>query len=139
MLVLVLALVGCGPTRERAKLPCEEIVGDWIDVPEMVEVPAQHAGSASADGLTIDGHGAICDVECSSWEHAGIVLHWQTFDATAVAEGEWVPEDDDPGGAVALPAELAAYSANGSTPGEVSTCEITSTAGVDLIDVVVVE
>ena len=59
-------------------------------------------------------------------------------DAMAIAEGEWEPADVD-AWHPELPADLWFYAGPSSVPGDVSTCEITSSAGVDFVDVVAVE
>lgn len=137
-LLALLTLTACGPVRERAAMPCDPIVGDWIEVPGEVAVPAMPAGSALIDVVEVPGHGVICEIRCEPAGHVGMALHHDSIDDNAMKRGDWSPSDDLAGKAVPLPAELGVYSTS-SEPGDIATCEVYSTAGVDVVEVVAVE
>ena len=137
-LLAMLTLIACGPVRDRADMPCNPIVGDWIEVPGEVQIEAMPAGSALIDVLEVEGHGVICELRCEPAEHVGLLLHPDSVDDNEMKRGDWSPADDLAGKAVPLPATLGVYSTD-SEPGMTSTCEVYSTAGVDVVEVVVIE
>lgn len=135
MLVLVLALVACAPEEAPAG-GCPVSTDAWIELPEEVSIKARDGSGSYVDAFRADGLGEVCAVVCTPWEAVGMTLHEP--DGMAIAEGEWEPSD------VAswhpeLPTDLWFYAAPASVAGDVSTCEITSSAGVDFVDVVAVE
>lgn len=134
MLPLLLTLVACEPTTEPGD--CAPVAGDWIEVPAQVEKSAQGGSGASSEALTLEGEATICAVVCTPWESVGIALH--PIDSQAMYEGEWTPADDV-GPDVEIPGSVYVYAGPESMPGDVASCEITSTAGVDVIEVVAVE
>ena len=113
-------------------------MGDWIEVPGEVEVPAMPDGAALIDAIDVPGRGVVCEIRCEPAEHVGLLLHIDGVDDNEMKRGDWSPADDLAGKAVPLPATLGVYSTD-SEPGMTSTCEVYSTAGVDVVEVVVIE